>query len=985
MIKKPMKPLCPLQFSVLFAAVAMSVPATAGTTVGDTEYSGTILTWIYNDTVGTGSIYYGYWYETSYDEADGWTLGTEHSTLENDIYLLISKTSTTADYNTLRFVSGTSSPTGFSSTLAIAGIIVEEGATGFSITPGSSWAVVRTIYLGNATDTAAYSTINEDFTLSNALSHTSSGFYIQGTQTWTIASGRTFTLASANGFTISGSLTIDGEGTASFSGDDITSTADIIVGSGATLDWSGSAVTSTGTITNSGTIDLSGAEVSLSETIVNTGTVTVDADTTFDLSGEISSDGTVYVVISGGTAEGWSSLTADNFTVDGEAVSGRSTVSTTDFSINVSTAADLVWNGMRESPKWETNSVSDAETDLTKNWVNVGAADAFYKYDNVTFDDTAESKTVTVESVIAAGTVTVEADYTFDIAEGASVTATTLTDKGSLTLTGDGTFTAETVSVEDGATLTLSGAGTLSTGTLATTGAVAVEVGATLAITTATAGATLANVSGEGTVEVALTGKTSNALAIGDGTSFTGTTAVTSGYLSYTEGTIYGSTLEFGDGTRFYNHSSATFSGSLVLDGTTTFYLTADTTLTFDGSASVSGSTFSCSDSSSYTGSVMFEGSAVSLTSYDNNYGTTTFTGADVSVDTYHNYDGTTTFDGGNAEFDSYYAFRGTTNFTGCSVKVESMYVSYYCTTNFDGADVEIGILGMGNTDGAINVYGGTNLTLSEIATLNSTSSTYGTLSFGNATVTFCSTSYAGRKMILSTSLDDVYTGTVFCVADGVTFEIGSVISGDGSLEKTGTGTLVLYAANTFAGGLTVSEGTLTASGDAALGVGEVTIDGGTLSIDSDVVLEVSAITVVLSEVYCTGVTEADSSESGVATSGLVSISASTKTYALSGAGSFAEDVTIALTFDEALAEEIASAKAGTTYTFSLVAGALYRELTIDNFSVSGLGDSLEVSYSKGVLTAVTVPEPSGLGFLGGIGAAGLAVLRRRRRERKAA
>lgn len=75
-------------------------------------------------------------------------------------------------------------------------------------------------------------------------------------------------------------------------------------------------------------------------------------------------------------------------------------------------------------------------------------------------------------------------------------------------------------------------------------------------------------------------------------------------------------------------------------------------------------------------------------------------------------------------------------------------------------------------------------------------------------------------------------------VANGSTCTLNSVVSGDGSLVKTGAGTLILVENNTFSGGLTVNGGLVKAKSAATnssaahmtcLGTGAVTIDGGTV------------------------------------------------------------------------------------------------------------------------------------------------------------
>ena len=65
--------------------------------------------------------------------------------------------------------------------------------------------------------------------------------------------------------------------------------------------------------------------------------------------------------------------------------------------------------------------------------------------------------------------------------------------------------------------------------------------------------------------------------------------------------------------------------------------------------------------------------------------------------------------------------------------------------------------------------------------------------------------------------------------SDDLTY--GGVLSGTGSFTQAGTGTTTLSAANSYAGGTTISDGTLSVSSDANLGAasGGLTLNGGTL------------------------------------------------------------------------------------------------------------------------------------------------------------
>ncbi|MDM0117105.1 autotransporter outer membrane beta-barrel domain-containing protein [Variovorax sp. J22R133] len=84
---------------------------------------------------------------------------------------------------------------------------------------------------------------------------------------------------------------------------------------------------------------------------------------------------------------------------------------------------------------------------------------------------------------------------------------------------------------------------------------------------------------------------------------------------------------------------------------------------------------------------------------------------------------------------------------------------------------------------------------------------------------------------------------TLIRVGDGsangasYTATISAPIAGTGGIVKGDLGTLVLAAANGYAGGTTLNEGTLLANNDQALGTGKLTINGGTLGTQTDATL----------------------------------------------------------------------------------------------------------------------------------------------------
>ncbi|CAD6879055.1 hypothetical protein [Methylomonas albis] len=83
-------------------------------------------------------------------------------------------------------------------------------------------------------------------------------------------------------------------------------------------------------------------------------------------------------------------------------------------------------------------------------------------------------------------------------------------------------------------------------------------------------------------------------------------------------------------------------------------------------------------------------------------------------------------------------------------------------------------------------------------------------------------------------------SGTLTVGGDGTSTELSGVISGDGDLQKTGSGTFALSGSNTYTGSTTVSAGTLEAKNAAALGtigVGTTVSSGAALAIQGGITL----------------------------------------------------------------------------------------------------------------------------------------------------
>jgi autotransporter-associated beta strand protein len=93
-----------------------------------------------------------------------------------------------------------------------------------------------------------------------------------------------------------------------------------------------------------------------------------------------------------------------------------------------------------------------------------------------------------------------------------------------------------------------------------------------------------------------------------------------------------------------------------------------------------------------------------------------------------------------------------------------------------------------------------------------------------NDSVTFDDAGIAGGATV-SVQTAGVTSGNIKVTNTTGTYSfVGGAISGSGSLTKTGAGKLILAAANSFSGGTTINEGTVSVSDDAQLGAANGTI-----------------------------------------------------------------------------------------------------------------------------------------------------------------
>ncbi len=111
------------------------------------------------------------------------------------------------------------------------------------------------------------------------------------------------------------------------------------------------------------------------------------------------------------------------------------------------------------------------------------------------------------------------------------------------------------------------------------------------------------------------------------------------------------------------------------------------------------------------------------------------------------------------------------------------------------------------------------------------------TLNGGGLTFqTFATYNVQNNIVLSATNSTFSYTGT-YQNWSPYTMLLGGVISGGGGFVKTGTGRIALLGANTFSGGLTISQGSVALTNANSAGTGTITLNGGGLRVNGDVAI----------------------------------------------------------------------------------------------------------------------------------------------------
>ncbi|MCX8495108.1 MAG: autotransporter-associated beta strand repeat-containing protein, partial [Akkermansiaceae bacterium] len=423
---------------------------------------------------------------------------------------------------------------------------------------------------------------------------------------------------------------------------------------------------------------------------------------------------------------------------------------------------------------------------------------------------------------------------------------------GGLTKTGTGTLTLSGVNTYIGTT-TIS-AGTLSLGAanrIADASPVSVASGATFNL--AGFAETVGALSGAGNVTLGagtLTfgGRNSSDTFSGVVTGTGGLTKTGTGTQTLSGANTYSGATTISGGSILFSTSASLGTGSLTLNGGGLVWGTGNTLDVSSRLAALgaNGATFDTNGNNvaitsvlSGTGRLTKVGSGVLNLGGTNTYsGGTAITGGAVSFSTLANLGATganVTLDGGSlrwntsstvdvssrlaalgasgATFDTNgnnVAFATALSGSGGLAKTGSGTLTFSGANTYTGnTTVTAGILALGAANriadaSALSVASGATFNLANFAETVGALSGGGNITLGNATLTF------GGK-----NTSDAFSG---------------VISGTGSLAKTGTGTATLSGVNTYTGGTTVTGGSILFSTSANLGTGNITLNGGGLT-----------------------------------------------------------------------------------------------------------------------------------------------------------
>ena len=813
----------------------------------------------------------------------------------------------------------------------------------------------------------------------------------------------------------SGNLDLDGAGARSWS-----------VGVDGSINFSTATTLSTGTVTVDGVIDNTAGSASAEGLTNRTVGINVKEKHLVSFAKGLStgldslSVGTIYK--KGDTSS--SSLTSVSSVTDVD-TAGEYYAEKTSSGITIYYAVDgeivkkaLTWAGT-DSSSWTEKGTSWTDSASTTT--------SFVSGDDVTFSDAATSKAVSVGSDLTVGAMAVSDDYTFS--SDTSGTARTITaDSFSLTAGKSATFTDVSLnssgSVNIGSGSTLSFGGTADTtaaivlsntssnssatfkkigsGTTTLTGAltsyygkIAVDAG-TLNVTGTLNDAYLAGITLAAGTTFTYSGDAvgeNQRMFSGSGTfTLTGDATVSAASnFGLISSSYNANTVELGSYTLTKTGSATFYLANTTINGTGTFKISEGTVKQVKASSSAEGTTVHVAGGTFDTNGLVFtangafnvdsgatvSGSGSVKVAKDSTFAGTLAAGATLNVT-----GGTTTISSAAQKLSGNLTIASGATVYG-TVGDQINYGATSTQTVTVSGNLKLGTSANSYSSGVRWSFGANNKLVLAGGTVSGTgdSKGYALDFFATNTISVTADSTLAANLTTRIISGSTNTGLTVNVDADKTLAITGKICDPGSnngtaasLIKAGDGKIVLSGDNSgFAGGFTVSAGTLEVSNASALGTGAVSVaSGATLKASADVTLSSGTVTL-----FANGsdalVTNSDSHKITIGSGATLRIDI------LQFANATAETTdatTKTLTIATANALEInniaASLKIGT------LSDDTWTDLTSEwNLSISTF------DVSTGTLTLVAIPEPSAFGLLAGLGALALAISRRRRNHKK--
>ncbi len=502
----------------------------------------------------------------------------------------------------------------------------------------------------------------------------------------------------------------------------------------------------------------------------------------------------VYNLVTAGSAAGAGTYTVDTTASGPSRVSGTAAVTGNQLKLTITgAAANLIWNNNAVTGVWDLNT--------TANFLNGGSPDVFKSFDGVSFNGTAPG-TITLNGVLVPGNVTVNSnagsDYTFS--------GTGSLANGLLVKSGTSTLTINTSNSHSGTTLN---GGVLNANATTATGAGATTIAGGIL------NATAANSAGGGALT--LSGGTLN---IGNAT------ALGTAPLTLNSGNFDNTT-----GAALSLANTMTWNGSFGFTGTQNLTTTAVATMTGDAHVGVAAGQWTSSGAINggfnfdKTGAGIFQINAAAAYS-----GTTTVSGGRLLVtNTLRNSSAFNVNPGGTLELGAtniFVADHGTAVAATRVITVTGGTLLMNTLTDFRFGNVTLNSGATWTSNRPLANYDGL------LANVNT----------GAATITVGGTGGSVMNGSGGIHLQGVQN---FAVADssgdaGADLTVNMILAAqgtaggaEGGVNKTGAGTMVLNAANTYTGPTTVNGGTLEIGPAGTITVSDLTLNGSTLQADA--------------------------------------------------------------------------------------------------------------------------------------------------------